>query len=153
MVHRFVSILGERYTHGHVIDFYAALREDPSRLAILGDGKQRKSYLYVGDCVDGILAGLEATPPGEFGVFNLGTDETVVVDDSIGVITEHLGIEPRREYAGGTRGWPGDSPLIHLDCSRIRATGWAPKLTIREGIGRTLDWLDHNTWVLEDRAG
>ena len=152
VVFRFVSILGERYTHGHVIDFYDALRREPERLAILGNGKQRKSYLYVGDCIDGILAGLEETPEGEFGVFNLGTDETVIVDESVTIISEHLGLEPHREYAGGERGWPGDSPLIHLDCGRIRDTGWAPQLTIREGIQRTLAWLDDNTWVLDERG-
>ena len=150
IVFRFVSILGERYTHGHVLDFYAKLRRDPERLEILGDGKQRKSYLYVGDCVEGILAGVQACSPGAFEVFNLGTDETVIVDDSVDVISEHLGIEPRRDYSGGTRGWPGDSPLIHLDCSRIRETGWAPRLTIREGILRTLGWLDDNPWVLDE---
>ena len=146
---RFVSILGERYTHGHVIDFYRALREDPSRLRVLGDGKQEKSYLYVGDCVAGVLAALEQGRPGSSQVFNLGTDETVVVDDSIAIITEHMGVEPERDYAGGKRGWAGDSPLIHLDCSKLRATGWAPTLTIPEAIRQTLGWFDRNPWVLE----
>ena len=56
VVLRFVSILGERYTHGHVYDFYCALKRDPHRLRVLGDGRQEKSYLYVEDCIDGILA-------------------------------------------------------------------------------------------------
>jgi UDP-glucose 4-epimerase len=150
VVFRFVSILGERYTHGHVLDFYRALREDPSRLVVLGDGQQRKSYLYVGDCISGILAGLDAVPEGGFEVFNLGTDETVIVDDSAAVIAAHMGVEPAVEHTGGARGWAGDSPLIHLDCSRIRATGWAPELTISDGIERTLAWFDDNTWVLQE---
>ncbi|MEA2298623.1 MAG: UDP-glucose 4-epimerase [Solirubrobacteraceae bacterium] len=143
-VFRFVSILGERYTHGHVCDFYHALRHDPTRLRVLGDGRQEKSYLYVQDCVSGILAGLAAAEPGVCQVFNLGTDETVVVDDSIAIITEFLGIDPRREYTGGRRGWPGDSPLIHLDCTRIRSCGWEPTLTIPQAIGATLTWLEGN---------
>jgi UDP-glucose 4-epimerase len=152
VVLRFVSVLGERYTHGHVFDFYKALRADPARLRILGDGKQRKSYMYVGDCVDGILKGLGAAGEGELAIFNLGTDETVIVNESVGVITEHMGLEPELDYAGGKRGWAGDSPLIHLDCARIRAAGWEPQLTIREGLHTTLEWFDANPWVFEEGA-
>jgi UDP-glucose 4-epimerase len=149
LVFRFVSILGERYTHGHVVDFYRALRRDPTRLKVLGDGRQEKSYLYVGDCVRAITTAAEAyhARAGEFGVYNLGTDETVVVNDSISIICEHMGLEPTLEYTGGRRGWPGDSPLIHLDCTRVRTLGWAPTLTIREAILSTLEWLDVNPFA------
>jgi UDP-glucose 4-epimerase len=148
---RFVSILGERYTHGHVFDFYRALKRDPSRLRVLGDGRQEKSYLYVCDCVEAIATAVHAHEdrPGEVGVYNLGTDETVVVDDSIATICAHMRVEPEREYTGGTRGWAGDSPLIHLDCRRIRSLGWAPTLTIQQSIVRTLQWFDANPWVLD----
>jgi UDP-glucose 4-epimerase len=153
VVLRFVSILGERYTHGHVFDFFDSLRNDPHRLRVLGDGRQRKSYLYVGDCVDGILRGLDATPAGGFEVFNLGTDETVVVDESIAVITGRLGVTPEIEYTGGQRGWPGDAPLIHLACAKLRATGWSPTMTIREAIERTVAWLEANQWVFARDSG
>jgi UDP-glucose 4-epimerase len=152
LVFRFVSILGERYTHGHVFDFYCALKRDPTRLRVLGDGRQTKSYLYVADCV-GAIATAVATHddrPGELGVYNLGTDETVVVDDSIAVICDHMGIAPELDYSGGKRGWAGDSPLIHLDCSRIRSLGWQPTLTIREAIVRTLEWFDANPFAWRD---
>ncbi|HWE34477.1 MAG TPA: NAD-dependent epimerase/dehydratase family protein [Solirubrobacteraceae bacterium] len=153
VVYRFVSILGERYTHGHVYDFFAKLKGDPSRLHVLGDGRQEKSYLYVQDCVSGILRGLEraAFDPG-FDVYNLGTDETVVVDQSVGIITRELGLEPVIEHAGGRRGWAGDSPLIHLDCAKIRALGWAPTMTIEQAIVRTLRWLEANPGVFEPRV-
>jgi UDP-glucose 4-epimerase len=141
LVFRFVSILGERYTHGHVIDFYRALRADPARLRVLGDGRQRKSYLYVQDCVSAILTALAAHEEG-FAVYNLGTDESIVVDESIAVITEYLGVQPVLEHTGGERGWAGDSPLIHLDTAKIRSLGWAPSLTIRESVIKTLEWLD-----------
>jgi UDP-glucose 4-epimerase len=155
LVFRFVSILGERYTHGHVFDFYRALRRDPTTLHVLGDGRQRKSYLYVQDCIAGITTAVAAYEgrPGELGIFNLGTDETIVVDESIEVICRHLGVSPARQYTGGRRGWAGDSPLIHLDCARIRSLGWRPKLTIQDGIVRTLEWLDANAWTLEPEAG
>jgi UDP-glucose 4-epimerase len=151
LVFRFVSILGERYTHGHVIDFFRALRADPAKLRVLGDGRQRKSYLYVQDCVSAILTALDAHE-GEPGmaVYNLGTDESIVVDESIGVICEQLGVRPVLEHTGGTRGWAGDSPLIHLDTTRIRALGWEPTVNIRDAVVRTLEWLDANPTIVED---
>jgi UDP-glucose 4-epimerase len=149
-VFRFVSILGERYTHGHVFDFYKKLRADPSTLPILGNGKQRKSYLYIQDCVDAILTAIEKSPRG-FHVYNLGTDEYVDVDQSIDVITKFLGVTPKRVYAGGDRGWVGDSPFIFLDTKKIRALGWAPKLGIREAVEKTIGWLVQNAHVLERR--
>jgi UDP-glucose 4-epimerase len=151
VVFRFVSILGERYTHGHVYDFYCALKRDPGRLRVLGDGRQQKSYLYVGDCARAILTAVaeHETRPGELGVYNLGTDETVIVNDSIAMICEHMGVAPTLEYTGGTRGWAGDSPLIHLACDRIRSLGWAPELTIRDGIQRTLQWFDAYPYAWE----
>lgn len=151
VIFRFVSILGERYTHGHVFDFYQKLLQDPTTIEVLGNGQQRKSYLYVQDCVDAIFVACQkARRPVE--VFNLGTDEYCYVDQSLGWICEALGIQPERTYTGGERGWIGDSPFIFLDCSRIRSLGWAPKLTIREGILKTLSYLRENPWVLERRA-
>jgi len=122
IVFRFVSILGERYSHGHVYDFHRALRRDPTRLTVLGDGRQEKSYLYVGDCVGGMLTGLAQSRPG-FVVYNLGTDETITVDESLATICAELGVDPQVEHTGGRRGWPGDSPLILLVCSKIRGLG------------------------------
>jgi UDP-glucose 4-epimerase len=151
-IFRFVSILGERYTHGHVFDFYKRLRDDPSTLHVLGNGKQRKSYLYVQDCVDAILLATEKNPSGKATVLNLGTDEYCQVTDSIGWITGALGVSPKLTFAGGERGWIGDSPFIFLDCARMRGLGWKPKLTIQQGIIRTLEYLRANPWVLESRG-
>jgi UDP-glucose 4-epimerase len=145
---RFVSILGERYTHGHLFDFYCALRRDPSRLRVQGDGRQRKSYLYVQDCADAILAAAKRhhLEPGAF-VYNIGSAETQTVDDSIALIAEHLSVSPEIEYTGGTRGWVGDSPVIHLDTTRIGALGWRASLTIPEATVRTLEWFDANEYA------
>lgn len=155
VIFRFVSVLGERYTHGHVFDFFCALQRDPTRLRVLGDGRQEKSYLYIQDCVAGILAGVEAHEhdSGTTRIYNLGTDETLIVDDSIRLITAHLGVSPSVERTGGRRGWPGDSPLISLDCSRIRALGWKPTVTIEEAIVHTLDWLQANPYAVAETAG
>ncbi len=150
-IFRFVSILGERYSHGHVFDFYKRLRENPRELTVLGNGLQRKSYLYVRDCIDAILLAVEKSA-SKVGVFNLGTDEYCEVNQSIGWITGHLGLHPTLTYTGGERGWVGDSPFIFLDCSRIRALGWAPKLSIREGIIATLKYLQASSWLLDSRS-
>jgi UDP-glucose 4-epimerase len=146
-VFRFVSILGECYTHGHVFDFYQKLRADPTRIEVLGNGKQRKSYLYVQDCIDAML--LAVRTAGEpVTIFNLGTQEYCTVDDSLGWICAALGVNPRRVYTGGERGWVGDNPFIFLDIARIRALGWKPKLTIRAAVLRTLQYLQANPWLL-----
>ncbi len=150
LIFRFVSILGERYTHGHVFDFVQSLRRDPTHLRVLGDGRQEKSYLYVNDCIEAILTAVERHSEGSGAhVYNLGTDETIVVDRSIEIITNLLGCVPEIEHTGGTRGWTGDSPLIHLDTSRIRMLGWKPRLTIAQAIERTVDWLEANNEVNE----
>jgi len=155
-VFRFVSILGERYTHGHIFDFYKQLLDHPDCLKVLGDGTQRKSYLYIQDCLSAMLhvldAGLAKRAKHRVEVFNLGTDEYVRVNDSIRFISAHLGLQPRLEYSGGERGWIGDNPFIFLDTKKVCATGWKPALTIEQGIIRTLSWLQQNQWVLKQRG-
>ena len=150
-IFRFVSILGERYSHGHVFDFYKKLLQNPSELEILGNGHQRKSYLYIRDCIDAMLFVIEKAQ-ANINIYNLGTNEYCEVNDSVGWICEHLRLNPRRIYSGGERGWIGDNPFIFLDTTKIRALGWEPKLSIRDGIIRTLEYLKSNQWLLELRA-
>lgn len=149
-IFRFVSILGERYSHGHVFDFYKQLLQNPEKLRVLGDGHQRKSYLYIQDCIDAILMVVEKAQE-KVNIYNLGADEYCKVNDSIDWICAHIGLKPRLTYTGGERGWIGDSPFIFLDTSKIRALGWKSKLTIRQGIIRTLEYLQANPWLLEKR--
>jgi UDP-glucose 4-epimerase len=150
-IFRFVSILGERYTHGHVFDFYEKLKKDPTRLPVLGNGKQRKSYLHVQDCIDAILLAMEKAD-GKVNIFNLGVDGYCEVNDSIGWICEALGVSPKLEYSGGDRGWIGDNPFIFLDTARIRSLGWKPKYSIREGVLKTVEYLKSNEWVFSSRT-
>ncbi len=149
-IFRFVSILGERYSHGHVADFCRSLLLEPRELQVLGDGHQRKSYLYVQDCIDAVLTVVQQVQ-GNVHVFNVGTDESCEVNDSIDWIATRLNLRPVRTYTGGSRGWVGDSPFIFLDTSRIRALGWRPTLSIRDGVIRTVDYLVENRWILERR--
>ncbi len=150
-IFRLVSLLGERYSHGHVFDFYRSLRSNPHELKILGTGTQRKSYLYVQDCIDAIFFAIEKAKD-KVNIYNLGTDQYCNVDDSIGWITGAMGVNPKRVYAGGERGWIGDNPFIFLDTKKIRGLGWAPKLTIQQGVVRTLEYLQANPWLLEGRS-
>jgi UDP-glucose 4-epimerase len=150
-IFRFVSILGERYSHGHVFDFYQQLKQHSDRLHVLGNGKQRKSYLYVGDCIDAVLTAI-ARADSRVNIFNLGTDEYCEVNDSISWICDTLKVNPSISYAGGDRGWVGDSPFIFLDCRRMRALGWRPALTIREAVVRTVSYLGDNEWLFHTES-
>ena len=149
-IFRFVSILGERYTHGHVFDFYRSLKRDATRLRVLGDGTQRKSYLYVHDCIDAMLVALDRAT-GKVNIFNLGTNEYCQLNESIAWICDHLGASPVLDYTGGDRGWIGDNPFIFLDTAKIRALGWRPRLTIRESVIRTLQYLQQHGDLLDRR--
>ena len=155
-IFRFVSILGERYTHGHVFDFYRQLLAHPDHLDVLGDGTQRKSYLYIGDCLDAVLhvigRGTTTEAKHRTQIYNLGTFDYCQVKNSIGWISERLGLKPELRFTGGERGWVGDNPFIFLDTTKIRATGWQPKLSIQQGVVRTVKWLMDNQWVLAARG-
>ncbi len=154
-IFRFVSILGERYTHGHIFDFYKQLLEHPDHLRVLGDGTQRKSYLYVQDCIDAMLHVTRLATARDARhhtqIYNLGTPEFVQVNDSIRAICAALNLKPELRYTGGNRGWIGDNPFIFLDTKKIQSTGWRAQLTIEQGIIRTLRWLEQNRWVYESR--
>ena len=145
-IFRFVSIMGPRYTHGHVVDFLRKLHADPGRLEILGDGRQRKSYLHVSDCVAAVMSVLDAEHSCE--VFNLGVDDYCSVVESADWICARAGLRPRIEYTGGDRGWIGDNPFIYLATEKIRATGWEPRYSIRAAVEDTVDYLLANPWVL-----
>jgi UDP-glucose 4-epimerase len=154
-IFRFVSILGERYSHGHVFDFCRQLLADSSRLTVLGNGHQRKSYLYVQDCIAAILCVLASEParsaPHRVCTFNLGVDSFCEVRDSIGWITDTMGVSPELSFGTEARGWVGDNPLIHLDTKRIRALGWSPQLSIEQAVRKTTSWLLQNRWIFDQR--
>jgi UDP-glucose 4-epimerase len=150
-IFRLVSVLGERYSHGHVFDFYKQLRSHPHRLEVLGNGRQRKSYVYVQDCIDAMLLAMEGAS-ARVNVFNVGVDSHCELSESIAWITNALQVAPTVTYTGGDRGWTGDNPFIHLDTTRIRTLGWSPKLSIEQGVRRTIDYLQANPWIVKARA-
>ena len=141
---RFGTVLGERCRRGAIWDFVAKLHENPKELEILGDGKQKKDYLYVQDCVDGILTGYtkknEAT-----NIFNIGLQELTSVDRVADLVIREMGLSGvRKKYTGGSRGWVGDNPIVHLDVSKLKSLGWNPKVSAEEAIQRTIRWTITN---------
>ncbi len=149
VVFRFVSILGPRYTHGHVFDFVKNLRKDSSQLKILGNGKQLKSYLHIYDLMKGLWTVIESEPK-KFQVFNIGHDDALTVDRSISYIVDELKIKPQYNYTGGERGWIGDSPRIQLECSRLKNLGWKTEHSLETGVRDTVKYLQSNTFLFDE---
>ena len=144
---RFVSVLGPRYTHGHVYDFIQRLMLDPSQLEVLGDGTQTKSYMHVSDCVDAITS---LRGPNEFELFNIGRAETLAIHRSIEIISEVLEVTPKIKYGQSSRGWIGDNPIIFLDTSKANLLGWEPKVNIEDAVRDTASWIVQNPSVLKN---
>ena len=141
-VFRFGNVVGARQTHGVAFDFVRRLCADPTRLQILGDGRQSKTYVHVSDVIDAVLAA-HRHAIGGFSVFNVGTDDAVTVTEIAEMSTECLGLSdnPRLQYTGGDRGWRGDVPIVRLDTRKIRSLGWQPKLNSRQAIYQSLKEL------------
>jgi len=147
-IFRFVSMLGPRYTHGHVFDFWRKLKRDPTRLEVLGDGQQQKSYLHVQDCVRALLLGTERQrEPVQ--VLNIGHSAWLSVTESIAIICRQLAVSPTLSFTGGDRGWVGDSPKILLDTTRLDRLGWAPRVGLPDAIVETLQFLEANPYCGE----
>ena len=142
-IFRFVSILGPRYTHGHVFDFFKQLVEHPDHLTVLGNGHQKKSYLHVSDCVAAIQIALKSAP-SNVNIFNLGVDGYCEVRDSINWITDELKLNPKIFFGAESKGWIGDNPMIHLDIRRIQKLGLSPRYSIQEGVRDTVQFLNQN---------
>ena len=149
-IFRFVSILGERYTHGHIFDFYQQLKGNPLNLSVLGDGTQKKSYLYIQDCLDAVQIAMTKSKE-KVNIFNLGVNDYCEVNSSIDWICNELNVTPKIKYSGGDRGWIGDNPFIFLETEKISKLGWTPECSIQEGVVKTVNFLKENEWVFDLR--
>lgn len=148
IIFRFVSIMGSRYTHGHLFDFYKQLLKNKKKLNVLGDGLQKKSYLNVNDCISAMEMGLKKNNK-QVEIYNLGTNKFITVKYSIKNLLKVLKLKPKVSYQSGKRGWIGDSPKIYLDTVKIRKTGWKPKKTIEESIEETINFFNQNKWLFK----
>jgi len=147
-IFRFVSIMGSRYTHGHLFDFYKQLLKNKKKLKVLGNGLQKKSYLHVQDCINAMIMALKKNNRN-VEIYNLGTNKFITVKYSIKTILKKLKLNPKIYYSGGKRGWIGDSPKIYLDTSKIKKIGWKPKKTIEESIKETIHFFIQNKWLFK----
>lgn len=147
-IFRFVSILGPRYTHGHVYDFYRQLLQHPEKLTVLGNGHQKKSYLHVLDCVEAIHISISKSLL-PVNVFNLGVDGYCEVRDSIRWISDEMGLNPHISFGTESRGWIGDNPIIHLNTRKIQELGWKPRFSIEEGVRDTVRFLSENRYLFK----
>jgi len=139
-IYRFGNIAGPFPTHGVIYDFVLKLRRDPTRLEILGDGRQSKPYVHVEDCLDGMMFGYERSKE-TVNCFNLAVDGATSVNEIAQWTIEGMGLDPKRvriDYTGGSRGWPGDVPQVRLDTRRMEALGWRPKMTSAEAVRRAI---------------
>lgn len=127
---RFANVVGPRQTHGVGYDFLNKLAGDPTRLEILGDGRQSKCYIAVADVLDAILGVIDEPEDLPYEVFNVSTDDALSVDEIAAAACRASGLDPAAvvfDHTGGRGGWNGDVPVVRLDTSRIRSRGWAPK--------------------------
>jgi len=135
---RFANVVGIRGTHGVIVDFIHKLQHNPNELEILGDGKQKKPYLYVTECVDGILHGFTHATE-EVNVFNLGVDSATEVTRIAELVVDEMGLENVEfKYTGGKRGWKGDVSHFQFDISKIKNLGWQPELTSDEAVRKAI---------------
>ncbi len=147
-IFRFVSFMGPRYTHGVIFDFMRKLKKNSSVLEILGDGSQRKSYLHVEDGIEAILTAIEKSE-SKTNIFNLGNKEWINVIDLANIVCNTLDLKDvDYEFTGGTRGWKGDTPFVHLDIAKIKALGWDPKHSVRDTLVATINYLSENDDLL-----
>ena len=140
-IFRFANIIGARGTHGVIFDFIHKLKKDPSRLEVLGNGLQEKSYMEVGDCVDGILHVMEhANEP--LNLYNLGSHDTASVRRIAEIVVEVTGCQDASiEYTGGDRGWAGDIPRARLGIDKMVASGFDVSMNSEEAIRHTATQL------------
>jgi UDP-glucose 4-epimerase len=137
---RFGTVLGERCRRGAIWDFEHKLLKNPEELEILGDGKQTKDYLYVGDCIDGIMLGYRRSSD-PVNIFNLGLTERTSVDELAEIVIQEMGLaNVKRKYTGGSHGWKGDNPIVNLSSEKIKALGWSPNVRPGEAIRVTARW-------------
>jgi UDP-glucose 4-epimerase len=142
---RFGNVVGPRQTHGVGFDFIHKLLDDPTRLAILGDGSQSKSYIHVEDVIDAVLTA-SRVDCGSFMTFNVATGDYITVKEIADLAVDCLGLDPgtvQYEFTGGDRGWKGDIPVVRLNTDRIRSLGWRCQRTSREALRTSiLEMLD-----------
>lgn len=139
-IFRFACIVGERYHHGHLFDFFSQLQKNPNQLHILGNGEQKRQFVYISDCIDAILLACEKSTE-KVGIFNVGTEDFHTINQSADWVAACMGLNPTKTYSGGPKGWRGDNLQISLDCTRLYKLGWYPKVDSQTGVEKTIRYF------------
>ncbi len=140
-IYRFANVIGTRSTHGVIYDFINKIRNNPAELEILGDGSQTKSYIYVSDCIEAMLMGLQAVDKSRVRIFNIGTNDMTTVTSIATLVSEAMHASPEFKFTGGKRGWKGDVPVMLLDASKLSNFGWKQKYTSEEAVKKAIQDL------------
>lgn len=130
---RLANIVGGRNSKGVIYDFIHKLEDSPEELEILGNGKQRKSYLHIEDTIEGII-----TAWNSGGTYNIGSEDSTSVDEIADIVADEMGLDPDYSYTGGEKGWTGDVPEMRLDISKLKSEGWKPGKTSAESVRKTV---------------
>jgi UDP-glucose 4-epimerase len=138
VIFRLANIIGPRSTHGVICDFIRKLRNNPDELEILGDGNQRKSYLYISDCVDAMLIAAKKHRKKQVSIYNIGSEDWITVQEIAKIVCEKMDLKPNFKFTGGKRGWRGDVPLMRLDVSKLKGLGWVTKYNSKESVERVI---------------
>ncbi len=146
---RFVSMLGARYSHGHIFDFTKRILAGQEELSILGNGDQLKSYLHVKDAVNAMTFLLEHNSENQFEAYNVGHPDSIKLKYSVETIISYLNYKGKIKYGTGASGWLGDISVISPSMEKINKIGWEPKYSIKQGITDTIDYLLENPWIME----
>lgn len=138
---RFANVIGPG-CHGVIYDFVRKLESNPNRLEILGDGRQKKSYIYLDDCIDAILVSAKRSER-KFDVYNIGSEDHIEVDEIAKIVSKEMGLNPEFIYTGGRRGWKGDVPVMMLSIDKIKNIGWKPRYNSKDAVRMTVrDLID-----------
>jgi UDP-glucose 4-epimerase len=137
---RFANIFGPRSNHGVMFDFFHKLKKDPTKLEILGNGKQEKSYLYISDTISATIAAFEKQN-NIYDVFNVGSREKRTVDEIAELVSKTGNWKPETQYTGTPRGWVGDVKLMQLDISKLEKLGWKQNVSFEDGVNLYIKWL------------
>jgi UDP-glucose 4-epimerase len=141
---RFGNVVGDRGTHGAILDFCKKLKAHPEYLDVLGDGRQAKPYLHVTDCALGMLHVLDnaakASPPENPAIYNLApSDVTSVKRIAELVVAASPNKNARIEFGESAQGWPGDVPRSRVKPEKLAGLGFRVRYTSDQAVGLAVE--------------
>lgn len=143
-IFRFVSFIGERYTHGIIYDALKKLKKNHKEIELFSDGTPRKSSIYVGDGIEAIFTVINKSKE-QFNVYNIGHTQIMKVDQIVDEILKAGGYKNvKKKWLGKESNWKGDNEFVHLGIDKLFNLGWKPTLSMEEGIKKTVRYILEN---------